>query len=119
MNRHRRFLRLGAVLLAVGLAACGPRVEAVDTAQVMEREEDAEVLVFVRDRDGIPSCPWEVLGTVEVEEGWSEDEGDLDEVRRAAARLGGHAVLAENAEAASVRVLRFFDPLCNPLNDRG
>lgn len=106
------------MLLAAGLAACGPRVEAVETAQVMERDEDAEVLVFVRDRDGIPSCPWEVLGTIDADENWSEDEDGLEEVRRAAARLGGHAVMAETASARSVRVVRFFDPLCNPLTDR-
>lgn len=98
-------------------AACGPSVEPVETARVMERDEDAEVLVFVRDVDGIPPCPWEVLGEIEVDEGWTEDDGDLREVKRAAARLGGHAVMAESSAAGHARVLRFFDPLCNPLSD--
>lgn len=83
----------------------------------MERDDDAEVLVFVRDVDGIPSCPWEVLGTVEIDDGWTEEDR-LEGVRRAAARLGGHAVMAETAAAEHVRVVRFFDPLCNPLQDR-
>lgn len=102
---------------ALWTLACGPRVEAVDTARVVERDDDAEVLVFVRDVDGIPSCPWEVLGTVEIDDDWTE-KGELADVKRAAARLGGHAVMAESATSDHVRVLRFFDPLCNPLDDR-
>lgn len=98
-------------------AACGPSVESVETARVMERDPDAEVLVFIRDADGIPPCPWEVLGSIEVDEGWAEDDGDLRDIRREAAKLGGHAVMAESAAADEVRVLRFFDPLCNPLSD--
>lgn len=111
--------RLAAAVVVTGMmaAACGPSVEPVETARVMEREEDAEVLVYVRDADGIPPCPWEVLGSIEVDEGWTEDDGDLRDVKRTAARLGGHAVMAESATAAAVRVLRFFDPLCNPLSD--
>ena len=109
---------LPAVFLALGPLGCGPKVEAVDTARVAERDADAEVLVFVRESNGIPSCPWEILGTIEVDDGWTDDEGDLRDVRRAAARLGGHAVLAETAADDRVRVLRFFDPLCNPLRDR-
>lgn len=108
-----------AVLVVVALwpLACGPKVEAVETARVVERADDAEVLVFVRDVDGIPSCPWEVLGTVEIDDDWTE-EGELVDVKRAAARLGGHAVMAESATSDHVRVLRFFDPLCNPLENR-
>jgi len=109
---------LPVAFLAVGSLGCGPKVEAVDTARVAEREADAEVLVFVRESNGIPSCPWEILGTIEVDDGWVEDEGDLRDVKRAAARLGGHAVFAETAADDHVRVLRFFDPLCNPLRDR-
>ena len=109
---------LTALVMAslVPLGSCGPKVdvESVETAQAIERDEDAEVLVFVRDVDGIPQCPWEVMGSIEVDDGWREDEGDLRDVKRAAARLGGHAVLAETATAGPVRVLRFFDPLCNP-----
>lgn len=109
---------LAALVLAslVPVGSCGPKVdvETVDTAQVIERDEDADVLVFVRDVDGIPQCPWEVLGSIEVDDGWRDDEGELRDVKRAAARLGGHAVLAETATAGPVRVLRFFDPLCNP-----
>lgn len=105
---------VAALSLIVG-TGCGPKVQAVDTAQAREREENAEVLVFVRDTDGIPQCPWEVLGTIEVEDGWTEDEGDTRKVLKAAARLGGHAVMVETASAAEARVLRFFDPLCNPL----
>lgn len=97
--------------------ACGPKVEAVETARVAERDDDADVLVYVRDVDGIPSCPWEVLGTVAIDDDWTE-EGELADVKRAAARLGGHAVMAESATSEHVRVLRFFDPLCNPLQDR-
>lgn len=110
---------LVAVLAVVALwpLACGPRVEAVDTARVVERDDDAEVLVFVRDVDGIPSCPWEVLGTVEIGDDWTEED-ELADVKRAAARLGGHAVMAESAASDHVRVLRFFDPLCNPLVNR-
>lgn len=115
---RRRVRGAGATaLLAVAAIACGPRVEPVDTARVAEREEDAEVLVYVRDRDGIPSCPWEVLGTVEVEAGWTEDEGDVRRVSRAAARLGGHAVMVETASSTEARILRFFDPLCNPVEE--
>lgn len=112
--------RNGLVALAMASLAsagsCGPKVdvESVDTAQVIERDEDADVLVYIRDVDGIPQCPWEVLGSIEVRDGWRDDEGELRAVRRAAARLGGHAVLAETATAGLVRVLRFFDPLCNP-----
>lgn len=112
--------RSGVILAVAGAAwsiACGPRVEAVETAQVIERDDEAEVLVFVRDVDGLPSCPWEVLGAIEVEADWTEDD-ELDDVRRAAARLGGHAVMAETVATEQVRVLRFFDPLCNPLRDR-
>lgn len=110
--------RFAATIIAAGLmAACGPKVEPVETARVMERDEDGEVLVFVRDADGIPPCPWEVLGSIEVEDGWTEDEGDLRDVKRAAAKLGGHAVMTESVAADRVRVLRFFDPLCNPLSD--
>lgn len=97
------------------LAACGPKVQTVDTAQAREREDDAEVLVFVRDTDGIPQCPWEVLGTIEVDEGWTADDGDRAKVKKAAARMGGHAVMVESSAAAEAKVLRFFDPLCNPL----
>lgn len=108
-----------ALLVAVAIgSACGPRVSKVETAQVRERDRDAEVLVYVRDRDGIPTCPWEVLGAVEVDDGWAEDEGELRGVRRAAAELGGHAVLAETAADREVRVVRFFDPLCNPLRSK-
>lgn len=103
--------------LLVPTLACGPKVDAVDTAQTMERDDQAEVLVFVRDVDGIPQCPWEVLGTIEVDEGWREDAGDVRDVKRAAARLGGHAVMAETTQAEHVRVLRFFDPLCNPVGE--
>lgn len=105
-----------AVVASFALA-CGPKVEAVETARVAERDGDAEVLVYVRDVDGIPSCPWEVLGTVEIDDDWTE-EGEIADVKRAAARLGGHAVMAESATSEHVRVLRFFDPLCNPLQDR-
>lgn len=122
-NRSRRRARLerlrpAAILafLAIWPLACGPRVEAVETAQVVERDDDAEVLVFVRDVDGIPSCPWEVLGTVEIDDDWTEED-ELADVKRAAARLGGHAVMAESATSEHVRVLRFFDPLCNPLGE--
>lgn len=107
-----------SVMLALSVAgvwACGPKVQTVDTAQTRDRADDAEVLVFVRDTDGIPQCPWEVLGTIEVEDGWTEDEGDTKRVLRAAARMGGHAVMVETSSAVEARVLRFFDPLCNPL----
>lgn len=112
-------VRLAAVLAVVAASslACGPKVEAVETARVVERDDDAEVLVFVRDVDGIPACPWEVLGTVEIDDGWTEED-ELRDVKRAAARLGGHAVMAESATSEHVRVLRFFDPLCNPLENR-
>ncbi len=62
-----------AVVLAVAAfvpLACGPKVEAVETARADERDDDAEVLVYVRDVDGIPPCPWEVLGTVEIDDDW-------------------------------------------------
>jgi len=113
-------LRPAIVLAIVATAslACGPRVEAVETARVAERDDDAEVLVFIRAADGIPSCPWEILGTVDVDDGWAEDEGESRGVKRAAARLGGHAVMAESTDSERVRVLRFFDPLCNPLENR-
>ncbi|HSM09089.1 MAG TPA: hypothetical protein VLA33_08745 [Gemmatimonadota bacterium] len=116
---RRQTLGLAAVLAVVAIwpVACGPKVEAVETARVVERDDDAEVLVFVRDVDGIPSCPWEVLGTVEIDDDWTEED-ELADVKRAAARLGGHAVMAESATSDHVRVLRFFDPLCNPLEDR-
>lgn len=112
-------VRQAAVLAVVAASslACGPKVEAVETARVAERDDDAEVLVFVRDVDGIPSCPWEVLGTVEIDDDWTEGD-ELADVKRAAARLGGHAVMAESAASEHVRVLRFFDPLCNPLENR-
>lgn len=115
----RKTFGLAAVLASVALwpLACGPKVEAVDTARVAERDDDAEVLVFVRDVDGIPSCPWEVLGTIEIDDDWTEED-ELVDVKRAAARLGGHAVMAESATSNHVRVLRFFDPLCNPLENR-
>ncbi|MGI9037708.1 MAG: hypothetical protein ACR2GQ_02495 [Gemmatimonadota bacterium] len=103
-----------ALFVVVG-SGCGPKVQTVETAQVREREEDAEVLVFVRDTGGTPQCPWEVLGTIEVKEGWTDDEGDTRKVLKAAARMGGHAVMVETASAVEARVLRFFDPLCNPL----
>jgi hypothetical protein len=103
--------------LAVLSVSCGPKVESVGTAQVIEREDDAEVLVFVRDLDGIPGCPWEVLGEISVEPGWTADRGARRRVERAAAKLGGHAVMVENDEDTTARVLRFFDPLCNPVAD--
>lgn len=106
----------GCVLLAVALA-CGPRVDPVTTAEVRERDADARVLVFVRDRDGIPSCPWEVLGTVEVATGWTESPDERRRAERAAAELGGHALMVETSEDAEARILRFFDPLCNPARD--
>lgn len=106
---------VAGLFVASVLAACGPRVAKVETAQVRERDPDAPVLVYVRDRDGIPECPWEVLGTIEVDDGWADDEGERRAVKRAAAEMGGHAVLAESAAVAEVRVVRFFDPLCNPL----
>lgn len=121
IRRHvcRASLRPTAVLAVVAIwpLACGPKVEAVETARVVERDDDAEVLVFVRDVDGMPSCPWEVLGTVEIDDDWTEAD-ELADVKRAAARLGGHAVMAESATSEQVRVLRFFDPLCNPLENR-
>lgn len=83
----------------------------------MPRDDAAEVLVYVRDVEGIPPCPWEVLGTVAVGDDWTEDD-ELEDVKRAAARLGGHAVIAETTAVERVRVVRFFDPLCNPLRDR-
>jgi hypothetical protein len=107
---------LAAVVLAAATVACGPKVEPVDTAQVIERERDAEVLVFVRDVDGIPRCPWEVLGEIEVKPGWATRDADRRRVERAAAGLGGHAVMVEDAEDTRARVLRFFDPLCSPLD---
>ena len=113
----RRGFRILLGALLVPTTACGPKVESVATAQTIERDDQAEVLVFVRDVDGIPQCPWEVLGTIEVEEGWRDDPGVVRDVKRAAARLGGHAVMAETARAESVRVLRFFDPLCNPAGE--
>lgn len=121
MNRnHGTSGRFSATLLVAVLftAGCGPKVQAVDTAQTRGRADDAEVLVFVRDEDGIPQCPWEVLGTIEVDEGWTTDDGDSAKVKKAAARLGGHAVMVETAAASEARVLRFFDPLCNPLRGK-
>ena len=106
-----------SVVFAAALAACGPNVEPVDTAQVIERDRDARVLVFVRDVDGIPRCPWEVLGEIAVKPGWTADDGDRRRVERAAAKLGGHAVMVDDDADESARVLRFFDPLCNPLDD--
>lgn len=73
--------------------------------------------MYVRDRDGIPSCPWEVLGTVEVERGWADDEDARRSAMRAAAELGGHALMVESAADGEARILRFFDPLCNPLRE--
>lgn len=105
------------MIVAGVLAACGPRVSTVETAEVRAREEGAEVLVYVRDRDGLPPCPWEVLGTVEVQPGWSDEQGKRRGAERAAAKLGGHALMAENAAATEARILRFFDPLCNPLRE--
>lgn len=119
-------LRSGATprapIAAAGLflalvAACGPRVDPVTTAEVRTRDADARVLVYVRDRDGIPPCPWEVLGTVEVEAGWTENADERRRAKRAAAELGGHALMVETSEDAEARVLRFFDPLCNPVRD--
>lgn len=116
---RRNCFRPAALLAVVAIwpLACGPKVEAVETARVVERDDDAEVLVFVRDADGIPPCPWEVLGTIEIDDDWTEED-ELKDVKRAAARLGGHAVMAESATSEHVRVLRFFDPLCNPLENR-
>lgn len=104
------------VFLAL-VAACGPRVDPVTTAEVRKRDADARVLVYVRDRDGIPPCPWEVLGTVEVEVGWTENDDERRRAERAAAELGGHALIVETSEDTEARVLRFFDPLCNPVRD--
>ncbi|MGD8495304.1 MAG: hypothetical protein PVF05_03880 [Gemmatimonadales bacterium] len=106
-----------ATVFAAALVACGPKVESVDTARVVERDRDARVLVFVRDVDGIPRCPWEVLGEIAVKPGWTADEGGRRRVERAAAKLGGHAVMVDDDADESARVLRFFDPLCNPLDD--
>ena len=111
-----RFVAPAIVVTGV-LAACGPRVSTVETAEVRAREEGAEVLVYVRDRDGLPSCPWEVLGTVEVKPGWFEDPSKRRGAERSAVKLGGHALMAENAAATEARILRFFDPLCNPLRE--
>lgn len=108
---------LSVLVLSVLAVACGPKIETVETARAGERDEDAEVLVFVRDRDGIPQCPWEVLGTIEVEPGWADDDGERRDVTRAAARIGGHAVMVETGADEEARVLRFFDPLCNPVED--
>lgn len=114
---HRTTAPSVAAVATLALAACGPNVDSVDTAQVIERDHDARVLVFVRDVDGIPRCPWEVLGEIAVKPGWTADDGDRRRVERAAAKLGGHAVMVEDADDESARVLRFFDPLCNPLDD--
>lgn len=114
---HLARLRAPAALGVALLTACGPRVSAVETAQVRAREPGAEVLVYVRDRDGIPPCPWELLGTVDVEPGWADDEAARRGASRAAAKLGGHALMAETAADAEARILRFFDPLCNPLSN--
>ncbi len=114
----RRVAPVAASCALVGLvAACGPRVDPVTTAEVRARDADARVLVFVRDRDGIPSCPWEVLGTVHVEAGWTENTDERRRIERAAAELGGHALMVETSEDAEARILRFFDPLCNPVRD--
>lgn len=117
---HYRGLTLRSILLpalacVLALGACGPRVAVVETARSEAREADSEVLVFVRDTDGIPPCPWEILGTIEVEPGWMADEGERSRTLRSAARLGGHAVMVDAADDREARVLRFFDPLCNPL----
>lgn len=117
MPNISRANRAGVAAFLVLVAACGPKTETVGTARVVERDADARVLVFVRDRDGIPECPWEVLGTIEVDPGWEGDAGDRREIERAAARMGGHAVMVQDAADPEARVLRFFDPLCNPLDD--
>ena len=108
---------LSVLVLSALATSCGPKVQTVETARASERDEDAEVLVFIRDRDGIPQCPWEVLGTIEVRPGWADDDGERRDVRRAAARIGGHAGMVETGTDEEARVLRVFDPLCTPVDD--
>ena len=48
-------------VVAIWPLACGPKVEAVETAQVVERDDDAEVLVFVRDVERGTPLTWDLV----------------------------------------------------------
>jgi hypothetical protein len=77
--------------------------------------EDTRVFLFVRDEE-LPSCPWEVIGSIEAEDGWLERQATRDAVSEAVRRMGGEAVIAETREDRQVQVIRFLDPfsICDP-----
>lgn len=102
--------------LAVALAvACGPAVEADPMVELPARDEDAAVLVFVRD-ESVPACPWEVIGTISARNGETLATDGFREARDAARRIGGQAVLLATRSDREGQVIRFLDPrsLCDP-----
>lgn len=102
--------------LAIAVSACGPSVASDPLVTAPPRVPDEEVLVFVRS-ERPPACPWEVLGSLGGPGAKPIDEGSrLAEAKKAAARMGGDAVLFAAVPASQAQVIRFLDPrsLCDP-----
>lgn len=109
-------LRSSAFLLVVLGCAGGSAIESRPLAELEPASADAPVYLFVR-TEGVPACPWEVIGSIGAEEDdWLEHQGQRDQVSEAVRRMGGQAVLVSKRGDAQIQVIRFLDPysICDP-----
>jgi hypothetical protein len=105
-----------ALLLALLACAGGSSIESRPLVEIEPAPADSPVYLFVR-AEGLPACPWEVIGFIETEqEDWLEHQDRRDEVSEAVRRMGGQAVLVNERDEVQIQVIRFLDPysICDP-----
>lgn len=110
-------VRPGLPVLLLVLFGCagGSSIESRPLAELEPVPADSPVYLFVR-AEAVPACPWEVIGSIEAEDDWLEDQRERDEVSEAVRRMGGQAVLAGERDDVRIQVIRFLDPysICDP-----
>ena len=109
-------LGLSALLLVLLGCAGGSSIESRPLAELEPASADSPVYLFVR-AEAVPACPWEVIGSLEVEEtDWLAHQGQRDDVSEAVRRMGGQAVLVNERDDVQIQVIRFLDPysICDP-----
>ena len=110
-------VRIGLpAVLSLLLGSCsGASVVSRPMARLEPVSEEAPVYLFVRE-DELPSCPWEVIGSVEADEDWLEHQARRDAVSEAVRRMGGQAVIVDARDDLQLQVIRFLDPfsICDP-----
>lgn len=109
---------LSAPLLVLLGCAGGSSIESRPLVELEPASADSPVYLFVR-AEGLPTCPWEVIGSIETEqEDWLEHQDRRDEVSEAVRRMGGQAALVRDRADVQIQAIRFLDPysICDPRN---